>query len=187
MAHLGTIDRTSQDARELRRHRFRASRRPDLFGLPNQFLMGASYDHGSVDYGANSELGYFGPALRGQQFPNPSSFRPAGRSAAAQACRRHNDYVGVFFANTTDLTQDFVAHPRRLVGTMRASNWRTRTSIRRRGRQADRHARVLPLQSHGRRHVQAAAGPDTVRRLLGSQPRADGGRACLRRSRRHRA
>ena len=34
-----------------------------IAGMPNQFLLGTSYDHGSVAYTASSELGYFGPLL----------------------------------------------------------------------------------------------------------------------------
>ena len=109
----------------------------------------------------------------------------ARRFRCRASCTTTNDYAGVFFSNTTDLTRDFALT---LGGSLelRAHRSAEREPADRagRGRQADRHARVLPLQSDGRRHLQAAAGPDTLWWLLGSQSRADSRRARLRRSRR---
>ena len=45
----GTIDRTSQDAKSYG-GAVQAVDKTRLFGMGNQFLIGASYDHGDVDY-----------------------------------------------------------------------------------------------------------------------------------------
>jgi iron complex outermembrane recepter protein len=62
LSALGTLDRTSQDADSFGGS-FQGVDRERLFGLPNQFLLGTSYDHGSVRYTASSELGFFGPGF----------------------------------------------------------------------------------------------------------------------------
>ena len=66
----GTIDRTSQDAQGYGGS-VQAVDKTRLFGMGNQFLIGASYDHGDVDYGANSELGFFGPKFVVNSFATP--------------------------------------------------------------------------------------------------------------------
>ena len=48
-----TRQATAAHCRQSRNARFSACR--------NQFLIGASYDHGNVNYSANSELGFFAP------------------------------------------------------------------------------------------------------------------------------
>ncbi len=77
-----------------------------IFGLPNQFVIGTSYDHGSVDYTANSELAYFAPPVNfvAHQFPNRIFL--SGGDFTPRVLTTTNDYVGAFFANTTDLTKD---------------------------------------------------------------------------------
>lgn len=98
----GTIDRTSQDARSYGAS-LQATEKARLFGFPNQFVVGASYDHGEVDYTASSELGYFLPRYVVSSFSTPfylaepDDYSPRNLSTT-------NDYAGVFFSNTTELT-----------------------------------------------------------------------------------
>ncbi len=100
----GTIDRTSQGARSWGGS-LQAVEKTPLFGLPNQFLIGASYDHGEVDYTANSELGYFLPRYVVSSFPVPS-FLQEPDDFVPRNLSTTNDYVGAYFVNTTDLTRD---------------------------------------------------------------------------------
>ena len=55
-----------------------------LFGMGNQFLIGASYDHGDVDYSANSELGFFGPKFVVNSFATPFFLEEPDDVRAAQ-------------------------------------------------------------------------------------------------------
>jgi len=102
--NYGTIDRTTQAARGYG-VALQAVEKAKLFGLGNQFLIGASYDHGDVDYTANSELGFFGPKFVVNPFDEryfleePDDFVPRDLSTV-------NDYVGVYFSNTLDLTSE---------------------------------------------------------------------------------
>jgi outer membrane receptor protein involved in Fe transport len=98
----GSIDRTAQSARSYGAS-LQGVEKSRVFGFGNQFLLGASYDHGDVDYSANSELGFFGPRFVVNSFPErfflegPDDFVPRDLSTK-------NDYAGVYFSNTTDLT-----------------------------------------------------------------------------------
>ncbi|HEY7670232.1 MAG TPA: TonB-dependent receptor, partial [Hyphomicrobium sp.] len=98
----GSIDRTAQSARSYG-VALQGVEKSRLFGLSNQFLLGASYDHGDVDYSANSELGFFGPKFVVNSFPErffltgPDDFVPRDLSTV-------NDYVGVYFSDTLDVT-----------------------------------------------------------------------------------
>ncbi len=98
----GSLDRTSQDANSYGAA-LQAVEKTPVFNLPNQFLIGASYDHGRVDYTASSELGYVGSRFVINPFDppiilgKPEDFTP--RSLTTQ-----NDYAGVYFSNTTELT-----------------------------------------------------------------------------------
>ena len=64
---LGSIDRTSQDANSYGASRAgrRASR--SCSGYGNQFLLGASYDHGKVDYTRQQRARLLRSAVRRQQ------------------------------------------------------------------------------------------------------------------------
>ena len=86
LAHLGTIDRTSQDARSFG-GTFQGVEKTPLFGMPNQFLMGVSYDHGSVDYGASTELGFL-PRASWSIVSTLASFRPSPTICCRVSCRR---------------------------------------------------------------------------------------------------
>ena len=59
-AVYGTLDRTSQNANSWGVSGQGVEKAP-IMGLHNQFLLGASYDHGRVGYASSSELGVFGP------------------------------------------------------------------------------------------------------------------------------
>ena len=72
--------------------------------MPNQFVIGTSYDHGDVDYGANSELGYFGPNFVVNSFPTRAFL--TGGAFTPRKLATENDYFGAFFVNTTDLTKE---------------------------------------------------------------------------------
>ncbi len=97
---LGSLDRTSEDARSYGGS-LQGVDTTRLFGLGNRFLVGASYDHGTVDYTASSELGVFAPLFvvdgLGITLTGPND-------VAARNLTTQNDYVGVYFSDTLDLT-----------------------------------------------------------------------------------
>ena len=101
---LGSIDRTSQDAKGYG-GALQAVDKTSLFGFRNQFLIGTSYDHGSVQYSANSELGFFGPRYVVNSFNQPIYMTGPG-DVRPRLLSTTNDYVGVYFSNTTDLTKN---------------------------------------------------------------------------------
>ncbi len=81
--------------------RRRRSRESHLFGRPNQFLVGVSYDHGKVRYDTSSELGTIGERFvvtgSGIIVVEPDDLAP--RDLIAE-----NNYYGLYFSNTLDLT-----------------------------------------------------------------------------------
>jgi iron complex outermembrane receptor protein len=97
---LGSIDRTSQDARGYG-IALQATDKSRLFGLGNTFVVGTSYDRGEVDYTASSQLGTFLPkfvvAPTGPMLAGPSTIEPRFLSTT-------NDYFGVYAVDTLDLT-----------------------------------------------------------------------------------
>ena len=99
-ASYGSIDRTSQDAKGYGGS-VQAVEKSRLFGLGNQFLVGASYDKGRVGYTANSELGTFLPkfvvAGTGVILNEPDDFVPRNLTTL-------NNYYGLYFSDTLDLT-----------------------------------------------------------------------------------
>lgn len=117
-ARYGSIDRTSQDA-DTWGVALQATDKSRLFGFRNQFTIGTSYDHGRVGYTANSELGTFLPrfvvAGSGIHFQAPPDVMPPGivcddpeECASDDITPRNltttNDYFGIYFTNTIDLT-----------------------------------------------------------------------------------
>ncbi|MEQ1670800.1 MAG: TonB-dependent receptor, partial [Hyphomicrobium sp.] len=96
----GSIDRTSQDAKGYGAS-VQAVEKSRLFGLGNQFLVGASYDKGRVGYTANSELGFFLPKFvvqgTGIILNEPDDVVPRNLTTT-------NNYYGVYFSDTLDLT-----------------------------------------------------------------------------------
>lgn len=100
MGPLGSIDRTSQDAKGYG-IALQAADKSRLFGLGNTFVIGTSYDRGEVDYTASSQLGTFLPrfvvAPTGPYLAGPSTIEPRFLSTT-------NDYFGLYAVDTLDLT-----------------------------------------------------------------------------------
>lgn len=98
-AVFGVIDQVKQD-NESFGGSVQAIDRGRLFGLPNQFLIGASWDHGQVQYNTQSELGYFLPkfVVRG------IGIILDGEDFFPREIETTSDYFGAYFTNTTDLT-----------------------------------------------------------------------------------
>jgi outer membrane receptor protein involved in Fe transport len=96
---LGSIDSTSQDADSFGGS-LQAVNKDRLFGFKNQFLIGTSYDHGRVGYTAQSEVGTFLPHF----VVDGTGIIVGGDDDGPRNLRTKNDYIGVYFSNTTDLT-----------------------------------------------------------------------------------
>lgn len=100
---LGSIERINAKAKSWGGS-VEAVEKSPLFGRPNQFLIGASYDHGEVRYDTSSELGVLGPKFvvegSGIVVGAPSLIAP-------RALDTENDYWGVYFSNTLDITDQF--------------------------------------------------------------------------------
>ncbi len=101
---LGSIDKTGQDANSYG-IALQASDKTKLFGLGNQFVLGTSYDHGSVKYQASSELGTFLPkyvvAGAGITLTGDGD---EGSEVTPRSLTTTNDYVGIYAVDTLDLT-----------------------------------------------------------------------------------
>jgi iron complex outermembrane receptor protein len=95
----GVIDKVNQD-NESFGGSVQAVDRGTLFGFRNQFLVGASWDHGEVNYSTQSELGEFGPKF----VVNGLGFILDGDDFFPRKIDTTSDYFGVYFSNTTDLT-----------------------------------------------------------------------------------
>ncbi len=100
----GSNDRTSQDA-ESYGGSVQAVEKTPLWGHPNQFLIGASYDHGRVDYTTSSELGFFRPKFVVTSF-TPPIFLAEPDDFAPRDLTTQNDYVGLYFSDTIEVTSD---------------------------------------------------------------------------------
>ena len=99
---LGSLDNTSQLANSWG-VALQGVDKSRIHGHGNQFLLGASYDHGNVGYGAASTLGSFAPKFvvnsLDVQLTEPDEIAP-------RALTTINDYYGVYFSDTLDLTTD---------------------------------------------------------------------------------
>lgn len=97
----GSIDRTSQDARSYGVI-LQGSEKSEIGGHANQLVFGGSYDHGTVDYTASSQLGSFLPrfvvAPTGPLLTGPSTITPRSLTTT-------NDYYGLYVLDTFDLTE----------------------------------------------------------------------------------
>jgi iron complex outermembrane receptor protein len=156
----GSIDRTRTVAETIG-GTVQAASSDKLFGRDNQFVVGASLDHGNVRFNASSELGTIGSDL----FVTGTG---SGRSQDPQhllrlLCHRHH---------RPDL-QAF-AHGRRTLqpGADQASG-----SARRRSQW---QPSILALQSGDWRDLQVDAEYDRLCGLFGGQPGTDAVGACLR-------
>ncbi len=99
---FGVVDRISQEA-ESWGGTVQGVEKSRLFGLKNQFLAGASYDRGSVLFNTRSEIGTIGRnfvvAGSGITISEPDDF-------AAREVDVTTEYVGLFFQNVTELTNE---------------------------------------------------------------------------------
>lgn len=124
VSRFGVIDRVNQDNESIGGS-IQAVDRSTLFGYRNQFLIGASWDHGEVDYNTSSILGLFGPNfvvnplrfVRNTPLPggvNPNRATPEnlvgqyvvldGDDFFARDISTTSDYVGLYATNTIELT-----------------------------------------------------------------------------------
>ncbi|MGE3230012.1 MAG: TonB-dependent receptor [Hyphomicrobium sp.] len=98
--NIGSIERINTKA-ESWGGSVEAVEKTPLFGRPNLFLVGASYDHGKVDYDTSSELGVVGPkfVVSGTGFiaTEPEDLAPRMLST-------ENTYWGLYFSNALDVT-----------------------------------------------------------------------------------
>ena len=85
-----------------------AQERAKLFGLPNLFLAGVSYDHGSSNYKTSSELGVIQPkyVVTGTDvFVGGVDHDPdEGDEIAPRNLDSKNTYVGLYFSNALEVT-----------------------------------------------------------------------------------
>lgn len=100
----GSNDRTSQDAQSYG-GAIQAVEKTPLWSHPNQFLIGASYDHGRVDYATTSELGFFGPKFVLNGF-NPAIFLSSPDDFEPRDLTTENTYAGLYFSDTMEVTSD---------------------------------------------------------------------------------
>ncbi len=100
---IGSLERITQDAKSYGTSA-QAVEKSQLLGRPNQFLVGVSYDHGKVAYQTSSELGTIGDRFvvtgSGIIVVEPDDLQPRNLTS-------ENDYYGLFFSNTLDVTDDF--------------------------------------------------------------------------------
>jgi outer membrane receptor protein involved in Fe transport len=99
---LGSLDQTSQLTNSFG-FAGQAVNKDYIAGYKNQFLIGASYDHGNVAYGATSTLGSFEPKFvvnsLGVLLVDPDEVSPRDLTTI-------NDYYGIYLSDTVDLTSD---------------------------------------------------------------------------------
>ncbi|PPC99265.1 MAG: TonB-dependent receptor [Hyphomicrobium sp.] len=97
---IGSIERINTDA-DSYGVALQAVEKSNLFGRPNQFLVGVSYDHGNVNYQTSSEVGTIGNRFvvsgTGAIVENPLELAPRNLDT-------ENNYYGIYFTNTLDVT-----------------------------------------------------------------------------------
>lgn len=97
---LASIDNTTQEAKS-KGIAVQAVEKTPLFGLGNQFLVGASYDKGDVLYSARSSLGELLPRF----FAVPIGINLTGPDdVSPRLLTAENEYFGIYFSDTLDLT-----------------------------------------------------------------------------------
>lgn len=101
--NIGSIERINTRA-ESWGGSFEAVEKSPLFGRPNQFLLGVSYDHGKVDYNTSSELGVVGPNF---VVTGNGSIAVEPEDLAPRALATENTYWGLYFSNALDVTDEF--------------------------------------------------------------------------------
>jgi iron complex outermembrane recepter protein len=100
----GSLDRTKQQA-DSYGFALQGVEKTPLGKLPNQFLLGASIDHGHVPYETSSELGQLGQQFVVNAFSPPFVFAEPD-DFAARNLTTQNTYVGAYFSDTLDVTSD---------------------------------------------------------------------------------
>ncbi len=99
---LGSIERINQDA-ESWGGSAQVAEKMQVFGRPNQFVVGFSYDKGRVHYTTSSELGSIGDRFvvtgSGIIVTEPDDLHP-------RRLDTENTYYGLYFSNTLDVTDD---------------------------------------------------------------------------------
>lgn len=101
--NIGSIERINTRA-ESWGGSLEAVEKSPLFGRPNQFLLGVSYDHGEVDYNTSSELGVVGPNF---VVTGNGSIAVEPEDLAPRALTTTNTYWGLYFSNALDVTDEF--------------------------------------------------------------------------------
>ncbi len=100
---LGSIERINTEAESFGGS-LQAVSTAELFGRPNQFTIGTSYDRGEVHYTTSSELGEIGRRF----VVDGSGIVLAGPDdVAPRLLDTKNDYYGLYFTNTLDVTDAF--------------------------------------------------------------------------------
>jgi outer membrane receptor protein involved in Fe transport len=96
---LGSIDSTGQTA-DSWGTAIQLADDSDLYGHGNYFIIGASYDHGSVTFNAQSELATFQP--RFVVTPTGTTFGGPGE-VAPKLIDTENEYVGLYISDTFEV------------------------------------------------------------------------------------
>ena len=97
---VGELDRISIDANSYGGS-LQATHKSRLFEHSNQLIIGASIDHGEVNYGASSEIGTVGSNF----IVNGSGAIVANSDLHPVVVTTANTYHGVFFSDTFDVTK----------------------------------------------------------------------------------
>jgi outer membrane receptor protein involved in Fe transport len=112
---FGSIERINTDAESFGGS-VQAVNTAELFSRPNRFMMGASYDHGKVGYNTSSEIGEIGNRfvvtgsgiiIPAPEDPDPDAPDFETPELAPRLLETQNDYVGVYFTNSLDVTDAF--------------------------------------------------------------------------------
>jgi hypothetical protein len=175
-ATLGELDRNTTHSTTTGLS-LQATNTDRLFDRGNHFTAGASFDSSVTRFSASAELGTIGPnfvvsssGIFLGQSGNPVSIGPV-------ALRTTNQYSGLYALDTFDITNAFSITGG---GRFNLAAIRLEDQI---GTAFERQCELHPLQSDHRRHLQDHAWHLSLRRLFGSQPRADPAGAWLLRSR----
>jgi iron complex outermembrane receptor protein len=104
----GTVDRTRTDATTIGTS-LQAANNDELFGHKNNFTVGGSIDHGDVNFGAASSLGYIFPDLTVGSNPvipgTGSIIHTAGNLGFSPiSLNARNTYYGLYVTDTYEIT-----------------------------------------------------------------------------------
>ncbi len=106
---LGSIERLNTDSRSWG-GALEAQEKARLFGRPNLFIAGLSYDHGRSNYTTSSELGEIGPKYvvqgSGIIVGGVDNDPDEGDELAPRDLDAENTYWGLYFSNALDVTDE---------------------------------------------------------------------------------